>query len=416
MQVDEGFKSKATAESVGTVVLFVFVMFVLAGVSLSNCLDSSNTVAKVENRMMAPLPKFRLWSPTLPLFPGAFNAFYNDRFAYRQALISLVNYVSYKALSVSNSTQVVVGHHAWLFFLDGGDEETARHEPLFSQDEIHQWGRVLEARRAWLAARNIKFLFVIAPSKCSIYPEELPSAYNPVHEQSRQDQLLSYLKSNTKVSLLDLRQTLMEAKKFARLYYYTDTHWDHLGAFLAYTKIADRLQTWFPRLKPLGFADMRIDTFRFEDGDLQNMMGLHGLISEIVPRALPKKNANYRTSMIDTKGQSEVTHPQNVPHATDINDPSLPRAVCLQDSFMEAMSPLLSRHFSHISYYKQQEFPASIILREKPDVVIEELVERELNRFSPSNPDAVDEELEKARLANLVDKSKLAGANAQKVQ
>jgi alginate O-acetyltransferase complex protein AlgJ len=411
-------RANENRENIATVSVFLFVTVALALISVSNCFNSSDKIAVEEKRMLAPLPKLRLRSPTLSGFSAAFNAFFNDRFAYRQQLFCLITYISYRIFAVSNSPSVVIGQHNWLFFLAGGDEETARHYPLFSRSELESWGRVLEARRAWLAARNIKFLFVVAPSKCSIYGEELPSAYKPIFPQSQQDQLLDYLRKHSKVSVVDLRPTLIDAKKFMRLYYYTDTHWTHAGAYIAYTKIAERLKSWFSQIEPVGFSSVRIDNFRFDDGDLQNMLGLHGLIPEMVSRALPQKRFPYKKCEIGQERCLEATHmhEENAPYATELDKPNLPRAVCLRDSFMAAMAPWLSANFHRIEYYWQQDFPQTVIEREKPDVVIEEIVERELVRSDPQNPPDVDQALDREYLASKIDKSKLAGTSAIKLQ
>jgi hypothetical protein len=402
-------------ESITTASLFLFVMFALSMVSVGNCFNPENKIAAVENRMMAPLPKLKLRSKYLLQFPSAFSAFFNDRFAYRQELVSLINFINYRAFSVSNNPAVVVGHHGWLFFFIAGDQETTRHYPLFTKEELETWGKVLEARQAWLAARNIKFLFVIAPSKCTIYGEELPSTCSPVQRQSRQDQLLKYLELHGKVGFVDLRQPLIDAKKYARIYYHTDTHWNPLGGYIGYRKVAERLAEWFPQIRPLGFADVKMDTFRFADGDLQNMMGVHQLIPETVPRVLPKRAHSWLNCKIKTTGQREVAHAELAPYATEIDDKSLPRAFCLRDSFMASMEPFLSTHFRRISYYWQQEFPDRLVESEKPDVVIEEVVERELCRFDPHNPPAVDQALEQQYVAARKDTIRLAGASASEL-
>lgn len=366
--------------------------------------------------MLAPLPRLNLKGGGLLDFPPAFSAFYNDRFAFRQEFVSLINYFSYKAFAVSTSPAVAVGHHGWLFFIDHGDEETAMHYPLFTKAELRHWVHMLEARRAWLAARNIKFLFFVAPSKCSIYSEALPPAYRPNAVLSRQDQLLSSLRANSRVSVIDLRKPLIDAKKFTRLYYQTDTHWNPVGAYLAYLKIADCLKKWFPQIRPCSLADVAIDTFKFEDGDLQNMMGLHALIPEIVPRSLLRRQPTWEIKKISSKGQLDVAHAELAPYATEIAKSKLPRAFCLRDSFMASMEPFLSTHFSRVAYYWQQEFPVSIIEREKPDVVIEEIVERELYRFDPHNPPTVDQGLDREYFARIADRNKLAGTSAIKIQ
>jgi len=59
--------------------------------------------------------------------------------------------------------------------------------------------------------------------------------------------------------------------------------------------------------------------------------------------------------------------------------PGLPRAVMLRDSMAIALIPLLSENFSRIVYVSSRTLDRDLIEREKPDIVIEELVERSLN-------------------------------------
>jgi hypothetical protein len=227
------------SENVATALLFLVVVFLLTLGTIVNCLNSDNRIAEAERRFKASCPEFRFDGQSLLHYPIAFSGFFNDRFACRQELIELLNYFAYKVFAVSNNPQVVVGRHGWLFFFDGGDDETTRHYPLLSQEQLEKWGHALEARRAWLAARHCKFLFVIAPSKCSIYGEELPRAFRPIVSGSQQDQLLGYLKLNSKVKVVDLRQVLLNAKKFVRLYYLTDL----TGRTLVPTSPTQKLRT-----------------------------------------------------------------------------------------------------------------------------------------------------------------------------
>src|SRR5262249_13661044 len=54
----------------------------------------------------------------------------------------------------------------------------------------------------------------------------------------------------------------------------------------------------------------------------------------------------------------------------------LPRAVVYRDSMGIPLVPLLSENFSRVVYVESRRLDPALILREKPDVVIEEMVER----------------------------------------
>ena len=69
---------------------------------------------------------------------------------------------------------------------------------------------------------------------------------------------------------------------------------------------------------------------------------------------------------------------------TEIPGSSLPRAVVFRDSFANRLAPLFSEHFSRAVYLWQNDFDAEIVLKEHPDVVIQEIVGRHLHVFVPS--------------------------------
>ena len=55
---------------------------------------------------------------------------------------------------------------------------------------------------------------------------------------------------------------------------------------------------------------------------------------------------------------------------------NLPRAVMYRDSMAIPLIPLLSENFSRIVYVNGRQLDPVLIAREKPDVVIEQMVER----------------------------------------
>jgi hypothetical protein len=70
--------------------------------------------------------------------------------------------------------------------------------------------------------------------------------------------------------------------------------------------------------------------------------------------------------------------------------PELPSAVVFHDSFVPAgLEPLLSEHFRRVVYLWQNEFDVDTIARERPDLVVEEKVERYFSTITPANPAAL---------------------------
>jgi hypothetical protein len=286
---------------------------------------------------------------------------------------------------VSTSPKVILGRKGWLFYSAeplGNDYQARR---PFTAEELARWGRVLEARRAWLAARGIRYVVVVAPNKETIYPDLLPR--NLRHGQgapTRLDQLMAWLGANSQVTAVDLRRPLLGGKAGGRLYYRTDTHWNNRGSILAYRCVIAALNGWFPTLRALP-ATAPYDTVcdNGHVGDLSVCLGLPRGRLEKYFYFMPKVPRQAR--MVDP-GAIAASNPGTPGRVVmECPDASLPRVVMFRDSFANELIPFLSEHFRRAVY----EWPAGplfdtgLIERESPDVVIQEFVERRLSGFVP---------------------------------
>ena len=82
---------------------------------------------------------------------------------------------------------------------------------------------------------------MVAPNKQSIYPEELRK--NGTYLTSRLDDFLARLTPEARSMFIDPRPELRAAKPRhdVPVYHPTDSHWNDLGAFIAYQKIVEVL-------------------------------------------------------------------------------------------------------------------------------------------------------------------------------
>lgn len=126
--------------------------------------------------------------------------------------------------------------------------------------------------------------------------------------------------------------------------------------------------------------------------DLSLMLGLGDVMPDqdyiLVPR-----NAR-RARPVDPGPElalDRITDKAHPPVATECTGADLPRAVVFRDSFFVALIPLLSEHLSRALYIWHCPFDATIIERERPQLVIEEAVERRLwlDPPPPGVPDAM---------------------------
>ncbi len=154
-------------------------------------------------------------------------------------------------LGASNSKSVaVVGRDGWVFLGDIFNNNMAqalgrRH---FNKEDIVNWTQALKGREHWLARRDIRILFVVAPAKWSIYPDKLPVWTEGRIGKRRFDQLLS---GSEQLPFIDLRPVLKGARKIADTYSPLSSHWNNYGAWVAWGEIAKKLAELDPALSGL---------------------------------------------------------------------------------------------------------------------------------------------------------------------
>ena len=89
-----------------------------------------------------------------------------------------------------------------------------------------------------------------------------------------------------------------------------------------------------------------------------------------------------RARVVEPAGAHETDEEGRL--VTEIDDPSLPRAVIFRDSFVSRLVPFLSEHFSRAVYLWQNDFDAAEVEKERAGGVIQEIVGRHLYNFIPS--------------------------------
>lgn len=369
-------------ENILTALVFVAACFVLSAVTIARFRVGPETVLEQEQRCMAPMPKFHNDSITLKTFPTAFEKFFDDRFALRAKLLSLNGDLKYFVFDTSPTDKVLKGKDGWFYFMDEGDKEVLRHFPQLNQRQLDHWSIMIAQRKFWMDQHHIHYVVMIVPSKCNVYPEYVPDAYKPVNLPSQTDQFIQALKSRSSVEIVDLRPTLIKAKEKTQTFMKTDTHWTRIGSFYGYQKMISSLQPWFPGMKPYEVSDLKTWDFPYR-GDLAKMMGFGDWLHEPLTEASLKNQTwhyNKDHPLDESNPISAFT-----PFITEAPGKNKPRAYVLFDSFMFCNLPYFAEHFSHAYFVRSRDIHFSDVAKEHPDVVVEELTERFINKLRPKN-------------------------------
>ncbi|MHC4250989.1 MAG: alginate O-acetyltransferase AlgX-related protein [Planctomycetota bacterium] len=371
------------AADIATIGLFALVIWLPTG---DWVFDLDDAPTPVEKRELARMPEIEDAPEAIARFPSEFELYFNDNFGYRKRLVRWHNKVATKWLSVPSSPNVIFGREGWLFYAGEGVLDYQRARSPFSSEELLKWQRVLEERRNWLASRGIRYLVVVAPNKHSIHPEFLPGWMNRVGDATRLEQLLAHMEACSDIDMLDLRGPVIDAKRDGMVYSRTDTHWNDRGAFAAYGAIVRRLSEWFPQCQPLPRTAFSWRVERGPGGDLAVMLGQQHDMEEERPVLAP---LSPRLARAADPGDLATRGPRAKgmgPLVMERSDHQIPRAVMFRDSFSVSLVPFLSEHFGRIVYLWQYEFDTEAVERERPNVVVQEIIERALTNIRPTNP------------------------------
>ena len=371
------FVSPATrAVRAGIVAIF---LAVIAGPGLGLALGvDRRAIAEAEMRELAPPPAWPVDWSALNAWPSAFSRYFVDHFAFRARLLHLHAVALWEGLRTSPSDTVIAGTDGWLFYADdGGLDDYVQAQPI-TTGELEAWRETLDRTQEWLSARGIHFLVVFAPDKQMIYPEFMPPSLERLSPDYRIDDLLAYLHGRSSIDPLDLRPSLLSAKGGEPLYHRYDTHWNDRGGLVGYQAIVGRLHEWFPSMTPLareGFAT----SADVPSGDKTTMLGLVDRGKIAMPGLVPRHGWSARV----VEPATPDPYGEEGRLVTEIPGSTLPRAVVFRDSFGGRLIPFLSEHFSRVVYLWENDFDAAVVERERPDVVIQEYVDRHLVTYLP---------------------------------
>ena len=339
-----------------------------------------------ENRLLAPLPPRPDGVGGLKQSFAGWDAYFTDHFGGRKALVMWHKKLKWSLYHEKKLHEdVLVGNDGWLFFSGAQMVEHARGALQFSPPELENWRKLLQRRRDWLAARGIKYLFVVAPDKQSIYPEFLPAWLQPLVKDShtKLDQLIGYLRDHSTVEILDLRPELRAAKKLGPLYQMTDSHWNEVGAFVACEAVVRALAAkQLPGLEPLSLEAFHRSNQVAPGGDLMRYLGVS--LTESNAFSLTPKPELPALEIFIPAGE----HTQDRSYAK--NPQGHGRAIIYHDSFGRYWVPFLGYQFSEANFYWKRYFDPVEIERQKPVVVINEMVERGFDVADPIELSARD--------------------------
>src|SRR5579885_3572364 len=328
----------------------------------------AQTTARDEMRNLVQRPRLPATLAAWRGFGAEMDAYLADHFGLRPYLLAIGNRLNFAVrLPAGGNRLALPGKDDWLFWANDIEQHSGLR--LLSRGEVTRWIQSLATLHDWLAARGIRFVFVIAPDKSEIYPEHLPDGV-PAAPFTAMDQMAAALAAQTGFDFVDLRQLLKAAKPGGQLYYRTDSHWNSRGAYLALRNVLDGRLAKGAALP--AFSDYRLDPTPFA-GDLVQLLSLACCISE--PREAP-----IRSFPDPVRDHGLVVKDGQEGRWIDTTHRDLPAIFVYGDSFSDAWLPFLADVASRV-VYRRNDHPlhAADVEAARPGLFIYEIVQRRVS-------------------------------------
>ncbi len=326
-------------------------------------------------------------------FSTKFETWYSKTFPWRNLLLWTSSHFRNFVLKTPSSESVLFGKNNRLFFRGQNNIEGYENRFPMTNDELNSLFNRLYARGAELKKNGILYVVVVSPNPQTIYPEDLPLWVKQIHPQSRIDQLMGRAKGQENFLFVDLRPGLREAKSVGNLYYLTDTHWNDLGGYFAYSGLLKAIQNGWSGPGREDLTPLPLDAYEVKQetrlgGDLANMLSSSRELAENIPLFEPKTPSSVKMSenldlrftevreTILAKGGFTAEQSKNYTTQNPKRHPTL-RLLALRDSYFTALTPFLSENFHEAKYlWNDGKYEEEEVKKFHPTVVIQEIVER----------------------------------------
>lgn len=267
------------------------------------------------------------------------------------------------------------GKEDWLFLGNDYDRTVAKLKLAVSPptEEIaattKSFSKVAEAATRFGA----EVALIIGPNKSTIYPEHLPEGLIPARKRYASF-YVDVLKDVPNLTVYDPTSDLIRHKESeGYLYWKTDTHWNHKGAFVAFSGMARQLKLPIP--------EVRFERGTEYSGDLIKISKLD---------TFPLTPADNWEIVWKDKPSWNISESEEAPHTpfgttslvTNIKALSDKRVWVIGDSFTEALKPYFNATFKEVRYVghwanELEELPYHLTqAQQKPDIIFIVRVER----------------------------------------
>ena len=349
------------------VILILFLCFLIMPNIIYRIFYKNFDHTNYENRTLASKPIFM--STNINEYPKKYEEYFNDYLPFRNELVKLKNLNDIFVFNNLVHKDLILGKEKWLFL---------KWDPLipnymgtytYTEEELERAKNNLIRLKEVFNQNGADFYMVICPDKNQIYPEYMPDYIKRIHpEFNATDVFIKYMKENTDLNIIYLKEYFLDIKKYYPIYYKFDAHWNKLGAYFGYQEIMNNIGKDYININNISLQ--RID-------NAENTPSLAQLAS-LRNSKLYKYDTEYIISNYTKYKYKLLTNYRWEYISCESDSKDNTSIVMIRDSFADNIFDYMSTRFSKTSYIiaGSDSYSISNIIKTNPNIVIYLSVER----------------------------------------
>lgn len=226
--------------------VFILLFWIVLAIPMVFADYTRGGISEEENRVLAEFPDFEVDGKFNENFSKEFEAWFMDHMGYRQDMITANAKLQYYVFDrMIESSDYCLGRDGDVNYATDSILKDYAHLNLRSKEDVARIGDSYQYISDWLKEQNIQFYYVQCYDKHSIYPEQFVTYINQMGNVSKTDQIISYLKEETTVNVISMKDVLLDSKTDYEVYsnWGDPTHWTDRGAFIGYQYVMENVNT-----------------------------------------------------------------------------------------------------------------------------------------------------------------------------
>lgn len=261
----------------------------------------------------------------------------------------------------------VAGRNGRMFLAHDSNRVLDQHSGRLrmGRGQLAAWSALVARRAMALAQHDCAYALLIPPNAHSVYPEDLPARLTTAAERPVHALLAQLAEHVPAVPVVHPLPQLLDRKRRDEVFPRTETHWNELGAFVAYQALMDAL----PAAVPARRLD-EDDVWFFPlsaPGDLGSKRRLPSKSPHLFAYPRHPDARLVADNMVEGTGNVIVTESPVAPPGT---------CVVFGDSYTFGLLPFLSESFGRLVFAQSPSVDLRLIERERPQLTLTVISER----------------------------------------